>query len=223
MVSFTQAQSLGFALNAGQSHVTSNQCMTKNEALAKYNLSASAMDSYASNQLVPRSVWVNALTYYTYPISYGIGEGNSATCSVYDTPGNLYSNSSAIALSMVFYSNTSLTATFPGGGFDYFYSGANQLLTINNSGVVTNIQDCITSTGFPFSSTNDTTGTAVCGSFLDLSKYSTSTTLSVGVQLFNDAELTEVFVGLDRFRFTEGNRFVKIDNNGYIVSISNCP
>ncbi|MFV8347256.1 hypothetical protein [Flavobacterium sp. ZB4P13] len=62
MVSFTAAQSLGFALKAGQSHVTSNQCMTKSEALAKYNLDASAMNSYASNQLVPKSAWVSGIT-----------------------------------------------------------------------------------------------------------------------------------------------------------------
>lgn len=59
MVSFTQAQSLGFALNSGQSHVTSNQCMTKNDALTKYSLNASAMSGYTSNQLVPRSVWTS--------------------------------------------------------------------------------------------------------------------------------------------------------------------
>ena len=59
MVTFTDAQSGGFTLKAGQSHVTSNQCMTKSEALAKYNVDASAMSSYASNQLVPRSAWVN--------------------------------------------------------------------------------------------------------------------------------------------------------------------
>jgi hypothetical protein len=57
MVTFTQAQSLGFGLNPGQSHVTSTECMTKAQALAKYNLNAGAMSAYASNQLVPRSVW----------------------------------------------------------------------------------------------------------------------------------------------------------------------
>lgn len=58
MVTFTDAQSSGFALNSGQSHVTSNQCMTKSDALTKYNLDASAMSSYANNQLVPKSTWV---------------------------------------------------------------------------------------------------------------------------------------------------------------------
>jgi hypothetical protein len=57
MVTFTQAQSLGFALNAGQSSVNSNEYLTKAQALAKYNLNAGAMSAYASNQLVPRSVW----------------------------------------------------------------------------------------------------------------------------------------------------------------------
>ena len=58
MVTFTQAQSLGFALKSGQSHVTSNQCMTKADALAKYNVTISG---YADNQLVPRSAWVSAI------------------------------------------------------------------------------------------------------------------------------------------------------------------
>lgn len=58
MVTFTQAQSLGFGLNPGQSSVNSTECLTKAQALAKYNLDANAMSAYASNQLVPRSVWV---------------------------------------------------------------------------------------------------------------------------------------------------------------------
>lgn len=61
MVAFTQASTLGFTLNAGQSHVTSNQCMTKSEALAKYNISAGNMSGFANNQLVPRSAWVNSV------------------------------------------------------------------------------------------------------------------------------------------------------------------
>ncbi|MFB0903962.1 MAG: FISUMP domain-containing protein [Nonlabens sp.] len=61
MVSFTQAQSLGFPLNSGQSNINSNQCMTKDAALAKYNLDANAMNGYGNNQLVPRSSWVNGV------------------------------------------------------------------------------------------------------------------------------------------------------------------
>lgn len=73
MVSFTQAQSLGFSLKSGQSHITSNQCMTKTEALAKYNLDTAAMNSYASNQLVPRSAWVSGTTNFTSTLTVGAG------------------------------------------------------------------------------------------------------------------------------------------------------
>lgn len=57
MVTFTNAADGGFSLNSGQSHVASNKCMTKDEALTKYNLDASPMSAYASNQLVPKSAW----------------------------------------------------------------------------------------------------------------------------------------------------------------------
>lgn len=59
MVSYTDAQGGGFTLQPGQSAVTSNQCMTKADALAKYVLDSSYMSSYASNQLVPKSTWVS--------------------------------------------------------------------------------------------------------------------------------------------------------------------
>ena len=62
MVTFTQAQSLGFSLKSGQSHVTSNQCMTKADILAKYNVTISG---YADNQLVPRSAWVSAIVSFS--------------------------------------------------------------------------------------------------------------------------------------------------------------
>ena len=57
MVSEADAATAGFTLNSGQSHGSSNQCMTKSDALTKYNIDASAMSSYANNQLVPKSTW----------------------------------------------------------------------------------------------------------------------------------------------------------------------
>jgi len=77
MVSFTQAQSLGFSLKSGQSSVTSTQCMTKSEALAKYNLTVSAMDGYSSNQLVPKSAWVTASSAYSASLTVGSGTNSS--------------------------------------------------------------------------------------------------------------------------------------------------
>ena len=68
MVSYTDAQGGGFTLNAGQSSVTSDQCMTKTDALAKYSLNATNMSTYGALQLVPKSAWVNGVAgpVYTY-------------------------------------------------------------------------------------------------------------------------------------------------------------
>ena len=57
MVSYTDAQGGGFALQPGQSPVTSNQCMTKANAIAKYVLNPTPLAPYASNQLIPKSAW----------------------------------------------------------------------------------------------------------------------------------------------------------------------
>jgi len=57
MVSYTDAQGGGFTLQPGQSAVTSNQCMTKTDATTKYVLDTSYLTAYASNQLIPKSVW----------------------------------------------------------------------------------------------------------------------------------------------------------------------
>lgn len=147
MVTFTQAQSLGFPLNSGQSHVTSNQCMTKSDALAKYNLDASAMNSYSSNQLVPRSAWVNSVAYYSYVISENTED--ETTCSVYGTPITVYSSLHSISLPMTFYTNTSLTTPYDGWGYNHYYAVENQLLTISNAGVLTAIVSCSGDTTAP--------------------------------------------------------------------------
>lgn len=62
MVSYTDAQGGGFPLQPGQSSVTSDQCMTKSDATTKYILNTSYLTSYASNQLIPKSVWVNGVS-----------------------------------------------------------------------------------------------------------------------------------------------------------------
>jgi len=77
MVTFTQAQSLGFSLKSGQSHVTSNQCMTKADILAKYNVTISG---YADNQLVPRSAWVSVIGGIPFVTTSSIFNNKSEVC-----------------------------------------------------------------------------------------------------------------------------------------------
>ena len=78
MVTFTQAQSLGFSLKSGQSHVTSNQCMTKSDALAKYNVTISG---YADNQLVPKSAWVSVVVGIPFSTNYYYFNNKSEVCA----------------------------------------------------------------------------------------------------------------------------------------------
>lgn len=65
MVSYTDAQTGGFTLRANQSQSTSNQCMTKSDALAKYLLKSENMAAYANNQLVPKKEWAAGLTEFS--------------------------------------------------------------------------------------------------------------------------------------------------------------
>jgi hypothetical protein len=95
MVTFTNAATGGFTLNAGQSNVTSNECMTKTQALTKYNLSASAMSAYASNQLVPKSTWVNGITYYAFCTNWISSTSAVGACSSTLVTDTLYTTNSS--------------------------------------------------------------------------------------------------------------------------------
>ena len=106
MVTFTQAQSLGFSLKSGQSHVTSNQCMTKADVLVKYNVTISG---YADNQLVPRSAWVSSESSYSHLVSHSTFSDRFSACyQNIPTFQILYSYSSTIINGTVLYSNASL-------------------------------------------------------------------------------------------------------------------
>jgi len=114
MVTFTQAQSLGFALKSGQSHVTSNQCMTKADILAKYNVTISG---YADNQLVPRSAWVGSSYVYKVSSSHFNSRLEASNNPFYMV--DKYSSSSSIINGMKIYNEPSLLTVYAGHGY-YF-------------------------------------------------------------------------------------------------------
>ena len=76
MVSEADATTAGFTLNSGQSHGSSNQCMTKNDALTKYNLVVANMNAYTNYQLVPKNTWVNNAAAGTLRILYKLSLGD---------------------------------------------------------------------------------------------------------------------------------------------------
>lgn len=141
MVTFTAAQSLGFSLNAGQSAVTSNQCMTKSDALTKYELDATAMSAYANNQLVPKSTWIGT------PTRYRITSGNLSGSIACQQFPYFVRNVWVQAGTGRFFSDEALTT--PYNGNNYYYSlglGVDgsyySTVKIDNSGYVSASYNC---------------------------------------------------------------------------------
>ena len=56
MVSFNDIQGSGVSLKSGQVAISTDQCITKAEALTMYNINTLAVEPYASNQLIPKSI-----------------------------------------------------------------------------------------------------------------------------------------------------------------------
>lgn len=149
MVTFTQAASLGFSLNSGQSHVTSNQCMTKSEALAKYNLSSSDMDSYSNNQLVPRSAWVSGVAgncYYSDNGSYGSTPGEACTTTVLLDGFDMCFQGTTLENVPLPSTVTVYGAAFNGGNLWWRVSNASTtyVFLISSTGVASQRQQCVT-------------------------------------------------------------------------------
>ena len=143
MVTFTAAQSLWFSLNAGQSAVTSNQCMTKNDALTKYNLSSSAMSAYANNQLVPRCVWVSGASYVEYVRTNGYMTGALVCPQFGNYVGSVFRQNGTGR----YFTNSALTTPFNGNnlyyGLGYVSDGSYyNNVQIDNNGYETNGYDC---------------------------------------------------------------------------------
>lgn len=136
MVSFTDAQTSGFSLKSGQSHVTSNQCMTKLDATTKYNVTISG---YANNQLVPKSAWTGSS--YTYNFGTPYSTGLSACTFVFGR--NRFSNVANLNVGSIIYTDAALTAPFNGGNNWFPVQGYNVSFQIDASGSIINLYDCM--------------------------------------------------------------------------------
>lgn len=147
MVSFTDAQGSGFALQSGQSSVTSNQCMTKSEVLAKYVINASTISSYSSNQLVPKGLWKPVS--YAFKVAGLTSTTNTGACAIAFDPildFTLYSSQSVPSISWEpLYTDPGLVTRFVGDGQWYKFSVpgvGNVAYTITFTGVISNSAPC---------------------------------------------------------------------------------
>ena len=109
MVTFTEAQSLGFSLKSGQSHVTSNQCMTKADILAKYNVTISG---YADNQLVPRGAWASVIEGIPFLTNSSIFNNKSEACASTIFLNNTKYTINGLVLGARIYSDKACTIEF---------------------------------------------------------------------------------------------------------------
>jgi hypothetical protein len=96
-----------------------NQCYTKAQALAAYQLNASLMNDYADNRLVPKGVWGPAsIAVYHYYVSSYSQTASSIVCSTPNTGADvifLYANTTPnVVVGQTLYIDTSLTIPFNG-------------------------------------------------------------------------------------------------------------
>lgn len=79
MVSFNDIQESGFGLKQGVSAISTNECITRDEALAMYYLNPYAVAPYDANQLIPKSSLVSS----GFGITLCYDAGNSSTACNY--------------------------------------------------------------------------------------------------------------------------------------------
>lgn len=217
-VSFTDAQSGGFALKSGQSNATSNQCMTKNDALTKYNLSTSPMASYVDNQLVPKNVWISGVVGNAITIYLG-DHGSNATCTFHPSSNTVYSSSTIISQGIVLYNDVSMSSIYT-SSFTHYDTVSNSLFTVNASGVVSVLTSCVTSYRY-----SGQRGRLTCvGGQVALfnpsavTVYSANKILMTDVYLYNDAQLTQPYALGNVIRIAQ--QIWYLDGSGMIYSYS---
>jgi hypothetical protein len=168
MVSYLDASTSGFILKSGQSNFTTlpaaNQCMTKDDALAKYILDSSYMSTYASNELVPKSTWVRAVLPYSWILYYSsspsapnyVGFENSTGACSATSPAvpsiTVYSNSylqNGLALYYDQYGVTPINCNSYDSTSNTYYKLDTYAITFENAGegvsnnVIHSYLDCI--------------------------------------------------------------------------------
>lgn len=139
MVSFTDAQTSGFSLKSGQSHVTSNQCMTSSDITTKYNVVING--SYASNQLVPKIDWGSS-SFIQYRSAERLTSGSVCVLGL-TYPNTSYATEQYVVLGTILYNDEALTIPFNGGGYWFGFAATSGVAyQINSSGQVIDEVNC---------------------------------------------------------------------------------
>lgn len=143
MVSEADAATAGFTLNSGQSHGTSNICMTKSTATVKYHLALSNLTGYADNQLIPKSAWAAGAT-SSYQWEFNV-EGqirNTDACNYIDEAMYLYSTTDYLTIGTILYNESELMTEFNGGGLSRLCTSDGFVYKISTAGSITQSYFC---------------------------------------------------------------------------------
>lgn len=229
MVSFTDAQGGGFALQSGQSNVNSNQCMTKSEALAKYVLNASNMSSYASNQLVPKSTWVSGVVGNAFTFGPDDFASSGEACANPNTGLTLYSADTTLSVNSLLYSDIGLSIPYIPGELAWYHGGSYVFYLFQDLSGTAKIGTkilCASGNAFSFGPIDSGSSAGACSDAnTGRTLYSDSTTLTVGTHLYTDQYLTNSFIpgdGSQSYYLHSGSDSYRVTQSGIIDLITAC-
>jgi hypothetical protein len=134
-ISFTDIQTSGFVLKTGQLHVTSNQCMTRDDIVNKYCVNVTFT---ANNQLAVKALCLQ--TTYAYSISAPYSTAAEA-CGA-STTRTRYSGASPLIFESTIYTDPELTSQYNGGNSWFKVSGYSTVFKINTTGLIVEIASC---------------------------------------------------------------------------------
>lgn len=134
-ISFTDIQTSGFILKTGESHVTSNQCMTRDDIVNKYYVN---VNFTANNQLAVKSLCVKTTYAYTLSAPYA----TSAQACAGTASRTRYSGDSPLVFESTIYLDAAKTMQLNGGNNWFKVAGYSSVFKINTTGLIVEIVAC---------------------------------------------------------------------------------
>lgn len=241
MVSEIDAQTSPFTLQSGQSHGTTNLCFTKASALAKYQLSATALSGYTNDRLIPKSVWVSgdnegpsyanaevhlvSETHNSIRIGWS-GWTDNVGIDHYTVVARNYTTQ-IIEHSSPNLSNTTFEYDSTGLTPNTFYEMVNYAFDAagNQVGLAINLwtdQTFIIPLAGYFNTQNDacTSGPTTDHNYV----YTADSTYAVGSRIYLDSGLNTVATGYSTgyYHNADDGKILTFDASGYVTAINNC-
>jgi hypothetical protein len=134
-ISFTDIQTSGFILKTGESHVTSNQCMTRDDIVNKYYVNVTFT---ANNQLAVKALCLQTTYAYTFSAAFATA---AEACGA-STSRTRYSGDSPLVFESTIYTDAAKTLQLNGGNSWFKVAGYSTVFKINTTGLIVEIVSC---------------------------------------------------------------------------------